>query len=109
MKKLLLSLAVIGSLLTAKAQTDVPPLPTLSGPSAAFVDFLLNSSNLMVAPYGIASTDFKKFGGGIGLGYRVSEFVVPFIRLDYYDKTLFMPSASLQLQAPIRFMGKFTL
>jgi hypothetical protein len=93
--------------------TELPPgpisAPVLSGPAASIVDFLTSASNIMVAPYGIASSDMKKFGAGLGIGFRVSEFVVPTLRLDYFDGTIWMPSASLQLQAPLKILGKWTV
>jgi len=60
----------------------------------------------MVAPYGIISSDGEKYGGGIALAYRLTDFVVPVLRIDYYDQEIWMPSASIQLQAPITLSGK---
>jgi hypothetical protein len=82
-------------------------MPFLSGPVTKVFEFLGQGSNYMIAPYGIV-TSAGKCGGGIAVGYKVSEFVVPMLRADYLDGTLFMPSASLQLQAPITLTGKFT-
>jgi hypothetical protein len=39
----------------------------------------------------------------------VNDFVVPTVRLDYLDGELWMPSASLQLQAPVKLFGRMTL
>lgn len=88
--------------------TDTTPL--FSGPARTAFDFLTSSStNWMVVPYGIVNSKFDKFGGGIAVAYKLSEFVAPALRLDYYDGRVWMPSASLQLQAPVRIMNKFEL
>ena len=66
------------------------------------------TTNLIIAPYGIASTDFKKFGGGLAVGYKLSDNVVPTLRIDYYDGRLWMPSGNLQLQVPFH-LGSVTI
>src|SRR5882757_3770262 len=66
-------------------------------------EFLGNGSNFMFAVYGIAGVDFKKFGGGVAIAYKITDFVAPVARLDYYDGNLWMPSGSLQLQVPLKF------
>lgn len=87
---------------------DPPPLFT--GPARQAFDFLTaNSTNWMVVPYGIVSSKFDKYGAGIAVAYKLSEFVAPALRLDYYNGRVWMPSASLQLQAPVRIMNKFEL
>lgn len=111
MKKLLPILAISLSLLTARAQdTSNPPPPIISGPVTSIIQFLGTGSNWMVAPYGIyseAGLNHKAtMGGGIGFGYKINDFVVPTMRLDYLDGQLWMPSGSLQLQAPIVLFGK---
>jgi len=75
----------------------------------AWESFLSSATtNLIVVPYGIASSDFKKFGNGLGVGYKLSDNVVPTLRIDYYDKKLWMPSGNLQLQVPVH-LGALTL
>lgn len=100
-----------------KPLIDTPALKTESvtaygsstNPVNAITEFLSNAtSNIIVVPYGIASTDFKKFGGGVALGYELSQNVVPFIRIENYNGDFFMPSGTIQLQAPIKF-GSFVL
>lgn len=71
---------------------------------SAWESFLSNAtSNVIVVPYGIASTDFKKFGGGVAVGYELSQNVVPFMRIENYNGDFFMPSGTIQLQVPIKF------
>lgn len=106
---------------TTTVATDTNPAPpVLSGPAWDAIQFLGSGSNWMIAPYGIFSTGSRtsgsdwvagkhSIGAGIGVGYKVSEFVVPTMRLDYLDGELWMPSASLQLQAPIKLLNKVTL
>ncbi|HSM84600.1 MAG TPA: hypothetical protein VLT16_00555 [Candidatus Limnocylindrales bacterium] len=115
MKKFLGAVLLVGLMLAGAVEsqaqivdTNMPaPSPVLSGPATQVIDFLTTGSNWMVAPYGIVTTD-SKFGGGIAFGYKLSDFVVPTMRLDYLEGQLWMPSASLQLQAPLTIMGKIT-
>jgi hypothetical protein len=102
---------------SAKAQsapdTNAPPdlstnAPLFGGPGAQLFNFLSTGSNWMIAPYGIVSTEHK-VGGGVAFGYKLSPFIVPLMRLDYFNGTLWMPSMSLQLQVPFTIMGKFTV
>jgi hypothetical protein len=75
----------------------------------AWEDFLGSATtNLIVIPYGISSTDFKQFGGGLAVGYELSPNVVPFLRMEYYAHEFFMPSGTVQLQVPFH-LGGLTL
>lgn len=89
----------------AKAQTNVSTnLPSGWGPAYdGFLNLLSQGSNFIVAPYGIMwqSDHGNKFGGGVALAYKMSDFIVPSLRLDYLDGQIFMPSANLTLQAPV--------
>lgn len=110
MKKPLTIIALSCALVTTQAQqiesTNSTTIgTTITGPASDFLSFISASSNLMCAAYGIVSTDGKKYGGGIGLGFRVSDLVVPTLRLDYYDQKVWMPSANLQLQLPLHLGG----
>jgi hypothetical protein len=80
--------------------------PIISGPVTKLFEFLGQGSNWIVATYGIMSSDMEKFGGGVALAYKVTDFIAPVLRLDYYDETVWMPSGSLQLQAPFVISGK---
>lgn len=108
MKRLLLIAALIATSFLASAQeeTGTTNSPIISGPVTRIFDFLGTGSNWMVATYGIASTDAKNFGGGIALAYKISDFAAPVLRLDYYAGRVWMPSGSLQLQAPFVLSGK---
>ncbi len=100
MKKLL-SLLLVTFALAAKAQTTnvIHTWETFLGGA---------TSNLIVVPYGIASTDLKKFGGGLAVGYELSANVVPFLRIENYNGDFFMPSGTVQLQIPVH-LGSFTV
>lgn len=77
-----------------------------TNPISAFGEFLSNAStNIIIIGYGISSTDFKKFGGGVAIGYELSQNVVPFLRLENYNGEFVMPSGTVQIQAPFRFGG----
>lgn len=106
-------------LASARAQDVTPITPPsildntnatelLGEPASRLLAFLSEGSNWIVAPYGIYSPTSKRVGGGIGIGYKLSDFVVPTLRLDYMDGQLFMPSGTLQLQAPLT-LGKVTV
>lgn len=97
MKKLL-SLAIIGISLICKAQTNTD-IPSWYGE----LWDTLGHTNLMVAPYGIwwHGDKIDKFGGGIGLLYKLSDYTAAGMRLDYIDKQVFMPSGQFQLQVPV--------
>lgn len=116
MKTLILAIGLaIGLALSTTAQTNPQPdtnavSSLIGGPGAELISFLSTGSNWMVASYVIVpSSSQYGVGGGIGIGYRVSDFVVPTMRLDYLDKTIWMPSGSLQLQAPFKLFNKLTL
>lgn len=83
--------------------------PFVSGPALVALDFLSQGSNWMAVAYGTSSDKFDKFGAGVALGYKANNFLAPTLRLDYYDGKVWMPSASLQLQAPLTIMGKLTV
>lgn len=98
---------------TVQVLNYVPPstnAPVISGPVQDAWDFVTTqgSTNWMIAGYGIYSIDSKKWGGGLGVGYKLSDFVVPTIRLDYLANEIWMPSGNLQLQVPITLFGKVT-
>lgn len=84
--------------------------PFLSGPLVDVFRFVSSGTNWVIAPYGIVAKSDAKYtvGGGIALAYHLSDFVMPMMRLDYMDHKLYMPSANLQLQAPVTLFGKVT-
>ena len=109
MKASLFKAALIGLSLTTlslPAQTVSTNTPVVDSPVFQFL--ASSSSNWFVAPYGIATTKASKYGGGLAIGYKLSDYVAPVMRLDYLDGTLWMPSASLQLQVPFTLFGKVT-
>lgn len=88
-----------------ETSTNQPPLiPEIPG---IIIGFLSNTaSNWYVAPYGIYSSDTETFGAGIGVGYAITPNVVTVMRMDYLNDEIWMPSGSVQLQAPIRLMNR---
>jgi hypothetical protein len=85
------------------AQTNAPVA------SSPIFEFLSTGTNWYAGTYGIYDTTSKQWGGGIGAGYKLSEFVVPIVRLDYIGSQIWVPSGSLQLQVPVTLFGKFTV
>ena len=87
--------------LTARAQNETNIDTTAFN---EVLNFLGQGSNWIVAPYGIYanSKDLKNHaGGGLAVAYKLSDFVVPALRIDYVGSEFWMPSGSLQLQLPI--------
>jgi hypothetical protein len=115
MKKFLSLLGVMLAI-TVNAQTNTVPDVSTNLPPAPpsipeipgkIIDFLsVTASNWYVAPYGIYSSDTESFGAGIGAGYSITPNVVTVMRIDYLNDEIWMPSGSLQLQAPIRLLNK---
>src|SRR5690348_15720146 len=101
----LISILTASSLiaLTSLAQTNAPP----SG--GTLWDFVTTGSNYWVAPFGTYAPDAKTAGGGVALGYRVSEVVNPILRLDYFNGALWVPSLTAQIQPPRTLLGKIPI
>lgn len=109
MKKLLIILFACASLSAfAQTSTNLPPPSTAPLLSSPIVDFL-SRSNLIIAPYGIYDTTAGQGGGGIGLAYKLNDFIVPTLRFDYINGAIWNPSASIQLQVPVTIAGKLTV
>lgn len=98
-KLTLVSLFLAGTVLSQTTNTS-PPL--LYSP---IVDYL-SRSNVLFASYGIYDTTSHKGGGGVALAYGLSEFVVPTIRFDYINGSIWNPSMSIQLQVPVTVLGR---
>lgn len=79
------------------------------------ISFLQGGSNWFVVPFGtlwdhkVNGKSETDFGGGIALGYKVSEYFAPVMRLDYLAGDLWLPSGTIQLQVPIHLGKKFTV
>lgn len=91
----------------------VPPstnAPVISGPVQDAWDFVTTAgvSNWVVGTYGIYSETSKTWGGGVGVGYKLSDFVVPIFRMDMIGPDVYLPSGNLQLQVPVTLFGKLT-
>lgn len=108
MKKLLALSALVLSGFFCSAQTNTNA-PVITGPITNVFNFLGQGSNFMSAAYGIVSTDGEKTGAGVALAYKINDWIAPVIRIDYYDREIWMPSGSLQFQAPITISGKVTV
>lgn len=86
-----------------------PVPPVIGGPAASALAFLGSGSNWMIAPYFTISTADHSVGGGLAAGYIVTPNVVTLMRLDYFDSKVYMPSLSIQLQAPVKLFQTATL
>ena len=89
--KLIAILTLAASLIAGYSQQ------LISSPVTEF----LSKSNLICAGYGIYDTTTKEWGAGIGLGFKLNEYIVPTLRFDYIGHDVYVPSANVQLQVPI--------
>ncbi len=92
------------------AQTTTPPLPVNTN-AATVLDFLgATSTNWYVAPYVIYDSGSQSTGGGLGLAYALAEgIVMPTLRMEYLDESIWLASGSLELRPPQKLLGKFPL
>lgn len=83
--------------------------PFLTGPLMDILKFASTGTNWMFAGFGTMSLGGDhKYGAGVAGMYKLNDFVAPMLRIDYYDGKIFMPSASVNLQAPVTLFGKIT-
>jgi hypothetical protein len=108
MKKLLSIIAIVSACFFCSAQTNDTGTnaPIFGGPITNIFNFIGSGSNFMTAAYGIVSADGEKTGGGLALAYKINDYVAPVLRVDYYDREIWMPSGSLQLQLPLTISSK---
>jgi len=107
MKKLLLSLTItLGLCGSMLAQTTIPGTtnaPTIKGGLQIIQDAIaLGNTNWLFEAHGLYAPKLQgKYGGGIGVFYPLSDYVVLGIRGDYVDGGFYMPSGNGALQLPI--------
>lgn len=115
MKKILIISAVLIACLEAFSQVPTVPSPTnappevITGPGRTAWDFLTQGSNWIVAPFGEYSFTHNEWGGGVAAGYRLNDFIVPFMRIDFMPTQVIVPSATAQLQLPVKILDTLTL
>lgn len=106
MKKLLISsLLAVGLVATGYSQTNNPGSVDSIGQSILNT---LNNSNILTAVYGVYDDKSHDLGYGIGFGYRLNDYVVPFVRVESIHGRGWSPSGTMQLQLPIH-LGKFDI
>lgn len=95
------------------SQTITNEPPVLGGPGQQVIQFLGSGTNWSVGFDGIYDTGSKKGGGGILAACHLSDYVVAVMGLDCLasrepkqNAEIWMPSATIQLQAPFRIMNK---
>lgn len=99
MKNILgLTVILLACSLPSRADTN----SFLSGPLPDAVGGILTATNLAIAPYGIYDTHGHTFGGGLLALYNITPAVATGAALQYLNHEVWMPSAQLQLQAPVR-------
>lgn len=110
MKKYILSLLAVTALaLTGYAQTEtnLPPIAGNTNFWPSLWGTLTTGSNWLIAPHYIYSIDKHRSGAGLALVAKVSETVSTAVGFDYLGPDgVWMPSATLQLNAPTLTLGK---
>lgn len=91
---------------TAATGTNAPDSALFGNTGSTLWDFATTGSNYWAAPYGTFGVSSHTAGGGIAVGYHISDVVNPVLRLDYFDGSFWMPSLTAQLQPPRQLMGK---
>lgn len=107
---LLLAVTVNGQT-TTPAPVTTNTVPSLPEHVSTWLSFLSNtSSNWFIVPYGIyVDDDINSFGAGVGAFYKLSDYALTGLRLDYVNSELVMPSVNVQLQLPIKVANKLTV
>lgn len=108
MKKTLLSLlAVLALSVTGYSQTNLPPVGGNTNFWSDIWTTLTTGTNYIVAPHYLYSVDKHTSGCGFALLARLSDTVLTGVGLDYLgDGDVWMPSATVQLNAPKLALGK---
>lgn len=115
MKKLIALFVLIGLTLTAPAQlvtVNTNAIGTtnsmISGPVADAFNFVTREgiTNWWICPFATYSETGKDFGGGLAIGYNLSQFVAPVLRIDYLRGSCYSMQGDLQLQVPVKLFGK---
>ncbi len=101
MKTYLAILLLAVACVTGYSQTNAPAV----SPSNTWLDAFAHS-NMVYLPYGVYSTTTHSFGGGIGIGYHVTDAgpvqIVPLSRFEAYHGSGWAISGGLQLQVPFQ-------
>lgn len=88
---------------TATTSTNIPPVvPNL-------IDYLTTGSNYFAVPFVTYSVNDHSVGGGIALGYHLSDIIAPVLRLDYFDSRFYSVSLTANLQPPRALLGKIPI
>lgn len=96
MKKLIaIALLAVGLAFTGNSQTNNPPFVW----SPVFD--MIGKSNLVAGTFATYDSTDKSWGGGVFLGYKLTEMLVPLFRFDYVRQDAYAVSGNLQLQLPI--------
>lgn len=106
MKRFLIMVSVVVGLATmpARAQTNV--LTDTNTVSGTLWTALTTGSNYFAAVDGMYSVNNGQWGGGLALGYKVSDWFAPILRLDYFGSRFYMTSGNIELQVPQKLLGK---
>lgn len=112
-------IALIGLLALPVLAVDIiptPPMPSLPTavtnpvpPAPNLLDYLTTGSNYFAVPFLTYSLHDRSIGGGIALGYHLSEIVAPVLRVDYFDSRFYSVSLTANLQPPRALLGKIPI
>ena len=109
MKKTIVLFAVALAL-SAAAQTNWPPQYTTNNPpsisgaiSELAAAFSYDKTNWVWETHGLYAPGLhSRYGGGAGAFYEVSQYLFAGARVDYVDRSFWMPSGNAGLQIPIQ-------
>jgi len=107
-KSIIFSFVLLWAVYSQGQTNTTPSVPLFQGPLVNVVNNVSVLSNLTFAPYAIYDTGTKSSGGGLLILYNVVQWAAGGIGIQYLNKELWMPSAQLQLQAPLTIAGVFT-
>jgi len=91
--------------------TNTATKPTIQGGVQQIVDaFKSGKTNVWGEVHGLYAPALeKKYGGGVGLFWNLSDYVYSGVRVDYVDGDFWMPSGNVTVQAPIEITSWLTV
>lgn len=107
-KSILATLAAVALATTGYSQTtNLPPIGGDTNFWSNLWGTLTTGTNWIVAPHYLYSVDKHRSGGGLALLARLSDNVLTGVGVDCLGQdNIWMPSATLQLNAPVLTLGK---
>lgn len=80
--------------------------PTVTN-ATTIIDYVTAGSNYFAVPFATYSIGDHSFGGGVAIGYKITDVVAPMVRFEEFAKDWWNVSAQATLQPPRQLFGKF--